>query len=127
MNDILPYHIEVEAQAFYVAEQSNIIEDRYVFNYRIRIANLGSVPATLLSRHWIIRDADNDVQEVRGDGVVGEQPMIEPGEVFEYTSGVGLETPVATMQGSYRMRASDGTEFDAEIPEFVLSIPRILH
>jgi len=71
MNDILPYHIEVEAQAFYVAEQSNIIEDRYVFNYRIRIANLGTVPAKLLSRHWIIRDSDNDVQEVRGDGVVG--------------------------------------------------------
>jgi ApaG protein len=85
------------------------------------------VPAQLLTRHWIITDANNKVQEVKGEGVVGEQPHLKPGEQFRYTSGTMLETPVGSMKGSYQMIADDGVEFDAEIPVFTLSIPRTLH
>jgi len=121
------YDIKVIANAFYLPDQSDEEEDRYVFAYTITITNAGSVPAKLISRHWIITDADNKVQEVRGVGVVGEQPLLGPNESFEYTSGTSLATPVGTMRGSYQMVADDGTKFDAPIPEFTLSVPRVLH
>ena len=123
-----PTHaIEVIVATRFLDEQSLPDDDRYVFAYTIRIRNAGTEPARLLARHWVITDADGKVQEVRGDGVVGEQPRLEPGEQFEYTSGAVLTTPLGTMQGSYRMVADDGTEFDAPIASFTLSIPRTLH
>lgn len=121
------YNIKVVANAFYLPDQSDEEDDRYVFAYTITIRNEGSVPAKLISRHWIITDSDNRVQEVRGVGVVGEQPFLAPNESFEYTSGTSLGTPVGTMRGSYQMVAEDGTKFDAVIPEFTLSVPRVLH
>jgi ApaG protein len=121
------YNIEVSVETTYVAEHSEPEEDRFVFAYTITLVNRGSVSAQLLSRHWVITDADSQVEEVRGDGVVGEQPVLKPGEGFRYTSGAVIETPVGTMQGSYQMVAEDGQQFDATIPEFVLSAPRTLH
>jgi len=121
------YEITVTAVSQYVADQSDEAEGRYVFAYTITIRNTGTVGAKLLSRHWIITDATNKTQEVRGDGVVGEQPFLRPSESFEYTSGAAILTPVGTMRGSYRMQADDGTTFEAPIPEFVLSMPRVLH
>jgi ApaG protein len=122
-----PHAIEVIVATRFLDDQSIPEDDRYVFAYTIRIRNTGQVPAQLLARHWVITDANGKVQEVRGDGVVGEQPRLEPGEHFEYTSGAVLETPMGTMQGSYRMVADDGTEFDAPIASFTLSVPRTLH
>ncbi len=121
------YNTQVEVETAYIEEQSDPQENRYVFSYTITIRNDGSVAAKLLSRHWIITDADGKVQEVEGEGVVGEQPHLEPGERFRYTSGTVLETPVGSMQGTYHMIAADGVEFDAEIPPFTLAIPRTLH
>jgi ApaG protein len=121
------YDISVKAVATFVPEQSDADSNRYVFSYTITITNTGTVPAQLISRHWIITDAGNHVQEVRGLGVVGEQPMLKPGERFEYSSGSSIATSVGTMRGSYQMVAEDGTRFDAAIPEFVLSVPRVLH
>lgn len=122
-----PHDIVVQAQVNYLPEQSDEAGNRYVFSYSITIANLGKASAKLISRHWIITDADHHVQEVRGQGVVGEQPLIKPGQSFEYSSGTLLTTQVGTMQGSYLMQAEDGTQFEAEIPLFVLSVPRVLH
>ena len=121
------YSIQVEVETQYVEEQSLPDQDHYVFAYTITIYNSGSVPAQLLKRHWIITDANNRIQEVKGEGVVGEQPHLKPGEQYRYTSGTMLETPVGTMRGSYQMRADDGVEFDAEISTFTLSMPRTLH
>ncbi len=121
------YSIKVAAQAFYLEEQSAPDNDRYVFAYTVLIQNQGNIAAKLLSRHWIITDANGKVEEVRGDGVVGEQPYLRPGEGFQYTSGAILETSVGSMQGSYQMLADDGQTFDTDIPPFVLSIPRTLH
>jgi len=121
------YAITVAVVTRFLDEQSAPDEGRYVFAYTIRIANTGEVPARLLSRHWCITDANGKVQEVRGEGVVGQQPWLKPGGEFEYTSGAVLETFCGRMQGSYRMLADDGTEFDAEIAPFALSIPRTLH
>jgi ApaG protein len=121
------YQINVSPRAFYIAEQSDADAGRYAFAYTITITNNGAVPAQLISRHWIITDANNLVQEVKGQGVVGAQPKLKPGESFEYTSGSMLATPVGTMRGSYQMIADDGTRFDAPIPEFTLSAPRVLH
>ena len=121
------YQISVSPRALYIAEQSDADAGRYAFAYTITITNTGAVPARLLSRHWIITDANNLVQEVKGQGVVGAQPKLKPGESFEYTSGSMLATPVGTMRGSYQMVADDGTRFDAPIPEFTLSAPRVLH
>lgn len=121
------YLIQVETQPEFVADQSDPENDRYVFAYTITVRNIGSVPAQLISRHWIITDATDGVQEVRGLGVVGHQPLLKPGESFEYTSGCAIATPVGTMKGSYQMVAEDGTQFEAEIPEFTLAVPRILH
>ena len=122
-----PHDIAVSVETQFLDEQSTPQDNRYVFSYTIRIRNRGTIGARLLSRHWIITDANGDVREVRGDGVVGEQPMVHPGEGYEYTSGAILETSVGTMHGSYQMVAEDGTRFDADIPSFVLSIPRTLH
>jgi ApaG protein len=121
------YHISVTVNTAYLAEQSDPAADRYVFAYTISIANTGTVAAQLISRHWIITDAENVVQEVKGLGVVGEQPLLRPGESFEYTSGTAMATPVGTMRGTYQMVAEDGNKFDAEIPQFTLSMPRVLH
>ncbi|KAA3654978.1 MAG: Co2+/Mg2+ efflux protein ApaG [Proteobacteria bacterium] len=122
-----PYHIDVTAESFYLADQSDPDEGHYVFAYRITLRNIGSVSAQLVSRHWIITDGNGDVQEVRGLGVVGEHPELAPGESFEYTSGCALPTPVGSMRGTYQMVAADGERFEAEIPEFALLVPNVLH
>ncbi len=121
------YAVSVSTETRYVADQSNEAKDRFVFTYTVTIHTSGTIPAQLISRHWVITDARNQVQEVRGLGVVGAQPLLKPGENFEYTSGTALATPVGTMRGSYQMVAEDGTQFDAAIPEFTLSVPRVLH
>jgi ApaG protein len=121
------YEIRVSAKTQYLPEQSDEAAGRYVFAYTITIRNTGSVTAQLIGRHWIITDAQGLVQEVRGLGVVGAQPVLRPGESHEYTSGTAIATPVGTMKGSYQMAAEDGTRFDAPIPEFTLSVPRVLH
>jgi ApaG protein len=122
-----PYLVEVSVAAQYVADQSKPEANRYVFAYTVSLRNVGVMPARLLSRHWIITDANGKIEEVRGDGVVGEQPRLQPGEHYEYTSGAVLETQVGTMRGAYLMHADDGTDFETPIPEFVLSVPRTLH
>ena len=119
--------ILVVATPYFIAEQSVPDKDRYVFAYTITITNVGLVPAQLLDRHWLITDSNGKIQEVRGDGVIGEQPYLRPGEIFRYTSGAILETPVGTMQGKYTMHSDDGEQFSATIPQFTLSIPRTLH
>jgi len=121
------YAIEVAARTQYLAEQSDEAAGRFVFAYTITLRNTGSVAAQLISRHWIITDAQGQVQEVRGLGVVGAQPLLEPGQSFEYTSGAAIATAVGTMKGAYQMVAKDGTRFEAPIPEFTLSVPRVLH
>jgi ApaG protein len=121
------YGIDVSAATQYLADQSDEGAGRYVFAYTITLRNAGSVAAQLVSRHWVITDAQGLVQEVRGLGVVGAQPLLKPGESFEYTSGTSIATPVGTMKGEYQMVAEDGTRFDAPIPEFTLSVPRVLH
>lgn len=121
------YEIAVSTVPQFIADQSDPGAERYVFAYTITIENVGTVAAQLISRHWVITDANSRVQEVRGLGVVGQQPLLKPGETFEYTSGCQLDTAVGTMRGSYQMTAEDGTQFEAEIAEFTLSIPRVLH
>ncbi|MDC0575910.1 Co2+/Mg2+ efflux protein ApaG [Nitrosomonadaceae bacterium] len=121
------YEINIIVRTTYLPEQSDETLDHYVFAYTITIANTGMVAAQLISRHWIIEDGGNDTQEVRGLGVVGEQPLLKPGDSFEYTSGTAISSPVGSMKGSYQMIAEDGLRFDASIPEFTLSIPRTLH
>jgi len=121
------YQLAVSAAVKYLPEQSDEDAGRYVFAYTITIRNAGSVAAQLISRHWIITDAAGAVQEVRGAGVVGAQPLLRPGESHQYTSGTAIATPVGTMRGSYQMLAEDGTRFEAPIAEFTLSVPRVLH
>ena len=121
------HRIRIDVTTSFLDEQSEPELDRYVFSYTITIANLGEVAASLLSRHWVITDANGKVQEVRGDGVVGEQPHLNPGEQFRYSSGTVLETPVGSMQGSYQMLADDGVRFDAPIAPFTLAVPGLLH
>ncbi len=121
------YDITVAARTAFIPDQSDVDSGRYVFAYTITITNTGTVPAQLVSRHWIITDSNNQVQEVKGNGVVGEQPLLRPQESFQYTSGTAIATPVGTMRGSYQMVAEDGVQFDAPIPEFTLSMPRVLH
>ncbi len=121
------YEITIAVVTQYLPEQSDPDEDRYFFAYTITVTNTGETPVQLISRHWIITDANGKQEEVRGLGVVGHQPMLQPGESFEYTSGCPLPTPVGTMKGSYQMAAEDGTRFDAPISEFVLAMPRTLH
>lgn len=119
--------IEVDVETSYIEEQSAPDQNRYVFAYTVTIRNEGTEPAKLLTRHWIINDANGNVQEVHGEGVVGEQPYLRPGESFRYTSGTVIETPVGSMQGSYQMITDDGKPFDASIPAFTLSLPHTLH
>jgi len=121
------YDITVAVKTAYLPDQSDPARSTYVFAYTITITNTGEVPAQLISRHWIITDADRQVQEVKGLGVVGQQPLLQPGESFEYTSGTSLATAVGTMRGTYQMVAGDGKTFDAQIPQFTLSMPRVLH
>jgi len=125
--DTKKYEITVAAHATYVADQSDASRDQYVFAYRIKVTNTGTVSAQLMSRHWIITDGEHRVQEVKGQGVIGQQPVLKPGESFEYTSGTQLPTPVGTMCGTYKMVAEDGHAFDATILPFTLSVPRVLH
>jgi len=119
--------IRIHVATDYIDDQSEPDADRYVFAYTITISNNGEVPATLMSRHWIITDANGKVQEVNGDGVVGEQPYLQPGERFRYSSGAVLETPVGAMQGLYRMETDTGSTFDAPIEPFTLAVPGLLH
>jgi ApaG protein len=127
MAEATNYEIRIEIETAYLADQSDAEADRFVFSYTITITNVGTVAAQLISRHWLITDADGSVQEVRGLGVVGHQPLLQPGEHFQYSSGSALATPVGTMKGSYQMVAEDGTQFEVPIPEFMLSMPRTLH
>jgi ApaG protein len=121
------HNIVVNVTTAHIKEQSDAKAERYVFTYTITIRNEGSMAAQLLTRHWVITNADGKTQEVRGDGVIGEQPTIKPGNTFQYTSGTMLETPVGSMYGSYQMRTDDGTTFDAKIEPFTLSVPNALH
>ncbi len=121
------HNIQVSVRTQFLPDQSDGENGRYVFAYTITIRNSGTLPAQLISRHWIITDGNGRVQEVKGLGVVGNQPLLKPGESFEYTSGCVLDTPVGTMGGSYQMVADDGSPFEAEIPAFVLAMPRTLH
>ncbi|MEO6974994.1 MAG: Co2+/Mg2+ efflux protein ApaG [Gallionella sp.] len=127
MEEINQRGVVVQTQVNYLSDQSDEAGNRFVFSYTITITNLGSDSAKLISRHWIITDANNHVQEVRGQGVVGEQPLLKPSQSFEYTSGTVLTTQVGTMRGSYQMQTDDGSLFEVEIPQFVLSVPRVLH
>ena len=127
MTDKNKYMIEVKIRTAYLSEQSDEESDRHVFAYTITISNSGAVAAQLISRHWIISNGDGNIQEVRGLGVVGEQPLLKPGDSFEYTSGTVISTPLGSMKGSYQMAAEDGIHFNVAIPEFVLSVPRVLH
>ena len=119
--------IEVSVLPAYIAEQSDPQNNHYVFSYTVTIRNEGSRPAKLLSRHWIITDGDGTVQEVKGDGVIGKQPYLQPGDEFRYTSGTFMNTPFGTMHGSYQMITDDGEKFEAEIPAFQLAVPNALH
>ncbi len=121
------YQFSVDVRTQYLPEQSDPSRTHYVFTYTITIKNTGTVGAQLISRHWVITDATNHVDEVRGLGVVGHQPLLKPGEQFEYTSGTQLATPQGSMTGEYFCVAEDGHQFETKIPEFVLSLPRTLH
>lgn len=127
MGETKKYHINVAVSSAYLAEQSDPARNQYVFAYTITITNTGAVAAQLISRHWVITDAEHQVQEVKGLGVVGQQPLLQPGESFEYTSGASLPTAMGTMRGTYQMVAADGETFEADIPPFTLSVPRVLH
>lgn len=127
MNPKPSYTIDVQVESRFVPDQSKPHDNRYVFAYTVTLHNAGDVPARLLTRHWVITDANGKVEEVRGEGVVGEQPWLRPGDRYQYSSGAVLDTVVGTMQGSYQMLADDGTRFEAPIAPFTLSIPRTLH
>jgi ApaG protein len=120
-------HIDVSAVSAYLADQSSPESSEFAFAYTITITNRGEQAAQLISRHWIITDGNDEVQEVKGEGVVGEQPILPPGASFEYTSGTLMQTPTGTMRGSYQMIAEDGTSFDADIPMFSLRATKTLH
>ena len=119
--------IAIDVETLYVESESDPDDNRFVFAYTVTIRNVGDIAARLLTRHWVIRDGNGRVQEVQGDGVVGEQPHLKPGEGFQYTSGTMLETSIGTMGGSYVMVTDDGAEFRAPIDDFLLSVPRTLH
>ena len=127
MENHTQYRIQVTVRVKYLSEQSDEADDRFVFAYTIKVSNEGDQAVKLLARHWVITDANQHIQAVNGKGVVGEQPVINPGQHFEYTSGTVLATQVGTMSGSYEMALDDGTEFTVPVPQFVLSVPRVLH
>lgn len=121
------YAVDIDVATRYLDDQSEPAKDRYVFAYTIQIRNRGSIAARLLSRHWLITDANGKMREIEGEGVIGQQPWLRPGEDFTYTSGAVLETDLGTMEGSYGVVADDGTHFDAPVPAFTLTVPRTLH
>ncbi len=127
MSSAKHYSCSVTAAPAFIAEQSDVELNRYAFSYTITITNTGNVAAQLISRRWIITEADGEQKEVNGLGVVGAQPLLKPNESYTYTSGAVINTPVGEMRGSYQMVAEDGTKFDAVIPPFALSMPRVLH
>jgi len=127
MTKSAPYNIDVHVETQYIEAESRPQQNFYIFAYHITITNKGDIPAQLLARHWIITDSNGRVQEVKGEGVIGKQPLLQPSESFRYTSGTMMETPVGTMEGSYQMIADNGEKFDAEIPAFVLALPNMLH
>ncbi|HSF70779.1 MAG TPA: Co2+/Mg2+ efflux protein ApaG [Methylotenera sp.] len=127
MVDSKKYAFKVSVQTAYLPDQSNPEDHKYAFAYTVTIANVGNIAAQLISRHWIITDANNYVQEVKGLGVVGAQPLLAPGQQFDYTSGTLLATPVGAMRGSYKIVAEDGTFFDAVIEPFTLAVPKVLN
>lgn len=127
MSDAHQYDINVVVETQFIEAESNPEEERFVFAYTVTIENHGSMGAKLISRHWLITDANNEQQEVKGQGVIGEQPYLQAGESFSYTSGTMIKTPVGSMQGSYQMTANDGHEFDAIIEPFSLAMPKILN
>lgn len=124
---VKPFELSVVVEPHFVPDQSDPGKQQFVFAYKVRITNTGERPAQVISRHWIITDGDRGEHEVRGLGVVGQQPLLGPGETFEYTSGCPLKTPVGTMRGSYHCVGENGVPFEVEIPEFVLAMPRTLH
>ena len=121
------FQMSIAIKTRYVEEQSAPDEDRYVFAYTIQIRNTGQASAQLISRHWVITDANGTVNEVRGLGVVGHQPLLRPGEEFEYSSGTAFGTATGVMRGEYFFVGEDGRHFEAQIPEFTLQLPRTLH
>lgn len=121
------YECTVTVETEFIPDQSDIERNRYAFAYHIKIVNTGNIPAQLISRHWIIKEANGELQEVRGLGVVGAQPLLNPNEHYQYTSGTVLNTPIGEMHGTYQMVAEDGTQFDAIISPFILAMPRVLH
>lgn len=121
------YQFSVQVETAYLEDQSSEEDERYAFAYTVTIINTGSIAAQLISRHWVITDANNNVNEVKGLGVIGEQPLLQPNETFTYTSGTAISTAVGQMQGSYQMVAVDGTAFEAPIAPFTLAAPRVLH
>lgn len=121
------YAFSVSVETAYLPDQSNPDDKKYAFAYTVTIRNAGSIAAQLISRHWIITDANNHVKEVKGLGVIGAQPLLQPGQQFEYTSGTLLATPIGSMRGTYKIVAEDGTLFDAEIESFTLAVPKVLN
>ncbi len=121
------YECTVTVETVFIPEQSDVEHNRYAFAYHVKIINTGNVTAQLISRHWIITEANGEQQEVKGLGVVGEQPLLNPNEQFEYTSGTVINTPMGEMRGTYQMVAEDGARFDAIVNTFVLAMPRVLH
>ena len=121
------YECAVKVEATFIPEQSDVERNRYAFSYHVTITNTGNIAAQLISRHWIIVEADGQQQEVKGLGVVGDQPLLAPKQSYEYTSGTVIHTPMGKMHGSYQMVAEDGTRFEAAIPPFLLNMPRVLH
>jgi len=121
------YNINIDVIPHYIESQSVPEKNRYFFTYTITIQNMGLIAAKLLSRHWLVTDANGKVQDVKGEGVVGEQPHLNPGDSYSYTSGAITETDVAVMEGKYFMKADDGQKFDVPIPQFILSVPRVIH
>jgi ApaG protein len=121
------YQIKVDVRTAYLADRSEPSNNQYVFAYTVTLSNAGEAPAQLISRHWIITDADGKVQEVKGLGVIGQQPLLQPGETFEYTSGATLATSMGSMHGTYHMVGEDGSTFEVAIPSFTLAVPRVLH
>ncbi len=123
----IKYNVEIRVETVYLEDESNPQDDHYVFAYTITIINTGSLAAKLLTRHWIIANQEGKTYEVQGDGVVGEQPHLEPGEAYQYSSGTVLDTPIGTMQGSYQLIADDGQYFEATIAPFTLAVPNKFH
>ena len=121
------YQVDVSVTTRFLPEQSQPEQNRFAFSYNVSIHNNGDLAAKLLSRHWLITNGDGHVQEVRGSGVIGQQPLIEPGDTHTYSSGTVMSTRVGTMQGSYQMLAADGKKFDAIIAPFRLAVPGSLH